>query len=85
MSSSCLSTSLFIFCSRFFCFSPPRSLLGKKIDNGSAASRGPEKVDDGVHAGTGSVEMAPPVDQAVTPAGGVAGEGQGAMDVPPQL
>ena len=84
MSSSCLSTSPFIFCSRFFCFSPPRSLLGKKTDDGSAVPDGVEKADDDVQACAGSAETAPPVDPVTVPAGEDAGDNQGATDVPPQ-
>ena len=67
-----------------FCFSPPRSLLGKKTDDGSAAPGGAGKADDGAQAGAVSVETAPPVNPAAAPAGGDAGEGQGTTDFPPQ-
>ena len=55
-------------------FSPPRSLLGKKTDEGSAAPGGAGKADDGAQAYAGSAEMAPTVDPVTPPSGEDAGD-----------
>ena len=67
-----------------FGFSPPRSILGKKTDDGSAVPDSAGEADDGAQACAGSAETAPPVVPTAAPAGEGAGGNQGATDVPPQ-